>query len=170
MPSITVGTPVCGSARPAARWRVGLLILLRHPRAAARVLCDGPSRGREQHRRSNSPRPTCGQLRRAGAVTRDHGRLRGSSCSSSAAVSERSIRPKPAVASPPSMSLGRVPQTCGSAGCPTPLDMLDCVRNTWLIQDLGSNNGTLVNGVPVGRSRLRPGDTLAVADQVLRVD
>jgi DNA polymerase III delta prime subunit len=38
-----------------------------------------------------------------------------------------------------------------------------------MIQDLGSKNGTFVNGVPVGRCGLRPGDTLTVADLVLRV-
>jgi hypothetical protein len=40
----------------------------------------------------------------------------------------------------------------------------------WVIQDIGSLNGTLVNGVPIGRCRLRPGDRLTVADQLLRVD
>jgi pilus assembly protein CpaF len=40
----------------------------------------------------------------------------------------------------------------------------------WIVQDVGSLNRTLVNGVPVGRCRLRPGDRLTVADQLLRVD
>lgn len=40
----------------------------------------------------------------------------------------------------------------------------------WILQDLGSTNGTRVNGQPVGRCRLRPGDQLVVADQLLQVD
>lgn len=40
----------------------------------------------------------------------------------------------------------------------------------WIVQDLGSTNGTAVNGVKVGRCRVRPGDRLLVGDQLLRVD
>ena len=40
----------------------------------------------------------------------------------------------------------------------------------WIVQDLASTNGTRLNGQPVGRCRLRPGDQLALADQVLQVD
>jgi hypothetical protein len=40
----------------------------------------------------------------------------------------------------------------------------------WILQDLGSTNGTRVNGQTVGRCRLRPGDQLVVADQHLQVD
>jgi hypothetical protein len=40
----------------------------------------------------------------------------------------------------------------------------------WIIQDLESTNGTLLNGRRVGRCRLRPGDQLELGHQVLGVD
>jgi hypothetical protein len=40
----------------------------------------------------------------------------------------------------------------------------------WVIQDLGSTNGTWVNGRRVGRSQLLPGDRLALGTQPLRID
>ena len=40
----------------------------------------------------------------------------------------------------------------------------------WILQDLDSTNGTRLNGRYVGRCRLRPGDQLALGDQLLRVD
>ncbi len=40
----------------------------------------------------------------------------------------------------------------------------------WILQDLGSTNGTTVNDVRVVRCRLQPGDQLTLGDQRLRVD
>jgi hypothetical protein len=40
----------------------------------------------------------------------------------------------------------------------------------WIVHDLASTNGTLVNGVQVGRSELRPGDDLLLGDEHLRID
>jgi hypothetical protein len=40
----------------------------------------------------------------------------------------------------------------------------------WVVQDLGSTNGTRLNGQYVGRCRLRPGDQLGLGHQLLRVD
>jgi hypothetical protein len=40
----------------------------------------------------------------------------------------------------------------------------------WVIQDLGSTNGTWVNGRRVGRSQVRPGDRVALGTQPLRID
>ena len=40
----------------------------------------------------------------------------------------------------------------------------------WILQDLESTNGTRVNGEPVGRCQLRPGDALQVGDVRLLVD
>ena len=41
---------------------------------------------------------------------------------------------------------------------------------TWVIQDLGSTNGTIVNGQRVGRCRLQPGDRVWLGDQALDID
>jgi FHA domain len=40
----------------------------------------------------------------------------------------------------------------------------------WVVQDLGSTNGTFLNGIRVGRAELRPGDRLLVGCESLRVD
>ena len=40
----------------------------------------------------------------------------------------------------------------------------------WILQDLGSTNGTEVYGCPVGRCELRPGDDIALAGEHLTVD
>jgi pSer/pThr/pTyr-binding forkhead associated (FHA) protein len=40
----------------------------------------------------------------------------------------------------------------------------------WVLQDLGSKNGTTVNGAPVTRCQLRPGDHLRLGEQHLVVD
>jgi len=42
-------------------------------------------------------------------------------------------------------------------------------RNGWHVQDLESQNGTLVNGSPVTKQVLHPGDTIQVGDTLLRV-
>lgn len=40
----------------------------------------------------------------------------------------------------------------------------------WVLRDLGSTNGTLLNGAPVGRCQLRPGDLLELGERALLVD
>jgi pSer/pThr/pTyr-binding forkhead associated (FHA) protein len=40
----------------------------------------------------------------------------------------------------------------------------------WIVQDLESLNGAAVNGEPIGRCRLAPGDDVAFADEHVRVD
>jgi hypothetical protein len=41
---------------------------------------------------------------------------------------------------------------------------------TWIIQDLGSTNGTIVNDQDIGRSQLHPGDRIRLGDQLLVID
>jgi hypothetical protein len=41
---------------------------------------------------------------------------------------------------------------------------------SWTIEDLGSLNGTAVNGTTVGRARLRPGDHVRIGEQLLEID
>jgi hypothetical protein len=40
----------------------------------------------------------------------------------------------------------------------------------WVLQDLASTNGTLINGTRVGRCELRPGDHLSLGAARFRVD
>jgi hypothetical protein len=40
----------------------------------------------------------------------------------------------------------------------------------WILRDLGSTNGTLVNGTPVRRCQLQPGDRLTLGDERMIVD
>jgi hypothetical protein len=40
----------------------------------------------------------------------------------------------------------------------------------WILRDLESTNGTLLNGEPVGRCVLQPGDDLVIGDYRLRID
>jgi pSer/pThr/pTyr-binding forkhead associated (FHA) protein len=41
---------------------------------------------------------------------------------------------------------------------------------TWVIQDLESTNGTIVNGERVGRCQLHPGDRVWLGEQALDID
>jgi hypothetical protein len=47
---------------------------------------------------------------------------------------------------------------------------LRCRDGRWALEDLGSTNGTTLNGRPVGRCELRPGDDLQLGNTRLRID
>jgi hypothetical protein len=115
---------------------------------------------------------------------RQRGR-RPSSLTATVAVRRRERRRVPAAAGAPlvlaldwaggeeELVIGRAP------GCEVTLSndsvsrrhaRLLCRGGAWVIQDLGSTNGTIVNGMAVGRCQLRPGDRLELGDQLLDVD
>lgn len=47
---------------------------------------------------------------------------------------------------------------------------LNWVDGGWNLQDLGSSNGTLVNGEPIQTHRIQPGDTIQIGNAVLRYE
>jgi pSer/pThr/pTyr-binding forkhead associated (FHA) protein len=47
---------------------------------------------------------------------------------------------------------------------------LVCRDARWILEDLGSTNGSYINGDLVGRCELRPGDRLSLGNALLRVD
>ena len=47
---------------------------------------------------------------------------------------------------------------------------LRCRDGMWALEDLRSTNGTTLNGRPVGRAALRPGDDLVLGNTRLRID
>jgi hypothetical protein len=72
-----------------------------------------------------------------------------------------------------SLTLGRDPACDVVLGKPTVSRRHAVLRfrdGAWIVQDLGSRNGTAVNRRRVVRCRLRPGDRLRVGEQTLVVD
>ena len=128
------------------------------------------------------PRVLIGDLNLRTAPSRWHERLRGAAAAALGTVrlaeSERLEPPVVLLAldwdgGKSDLVLGR------SRGCDVVLSSEAVSRRhaqlffrdgNWVIRDLGSTNGTRVNGVRVGRCRLRPGDRVALGDALLRID
>jgi pSer/pThr/pTyr-binding forkhead associated (FHA) protein len=47
---------------------------------------------------------------------------------------------------------------------------VDFVKGMWVVSDLNSSNGTLVNGVRITQHALRPGDQIQIGQTVLAIE
>lgn len=128
------------------------------------------------------PRVLIGDLNLRTAPSRWHERLRGAAAAALGTVRLTGSEPlePPAVLLALDWDGGKSDLVLGrSRGCDVVLSSEAVSRRhaqlffrdgNWVIRDLGSTNGTRVNGVRVGRCRLRPGDRVALGDALLRID
>ena len=128
------------------------------------------------------PRVLIGDLNLRTAPSRWHERLRGAAAAALGTVRLAGSEPlePPAVLLALDWDGGKSDLVLGrSRGCDVVLSSEAVSRRhaqlffrdgNWVIRDLGSTNGTRVNGVRVGRCRLRPGDRVALGDALLRID
>ena len=128
------------------------------------------------------PRALIGDLSLRTAPSRWHGRLRGAAASALGTVRLTGSEPvePPAVLLALDWNGGKSELFLGRRrDCDVVLSSGAVSRRhaqlffrdgNWVIRDLGSTNGTRVNGIRVGRCRLRPGDRVALGDTLLRID
>jgi len=128
------------------------------------------------------PRVLIGDLNLRTAPSRWHERLRGAAAAALGTVRLAGSEPlePPAVLLALDWDGGKSDLVLGrSRGCDVVLSSEAVSRRhaqlffrdgNWVIRDLGSTNGTRVNGVRVGRCRLRPADRVALGDALLRID